>query len=170
MAQLTVESLSREEIEYLRKSYINLFTKAKQELDSLFDLLKKKSEKHPYIKNLNMTPKRKLLMIAKKIVMNIVFSSFTGISPSHLDNSVSDIIRVNKPKTPEEYERLYRNVDIGSLFYSIMSDLNIGINKVLDILNSKDYTEMSRIFKTMLIANDYTLNGSFKIGKNTDYA
>ena len=91
MAQLTVESLSREEIEYLRKSYIDLFTKAKKELDSSFDIFKKKSEKHPYIKNLYVTPKCKLLMIAKKIAMNVIFSHFTGISPMHLDNSVSGI-------------------------------------------------------------------------------
>ena len=131
MIELNINELSEENIDFFSIEYKQIFEIVLQQLVSEQKTIENNVGYTPAtISNLQITPKAKLLFLAKKIAKNALISAFTGIETMHLDSDTSNLF--------SKGYNYYMKQNIIDLIYSANKELQTSTKKMLEILNSDD--------------------------------
>ena len=137
MEKIEFEKLSDEQRQFLINGYSEIFRKM---LDDAVKTRKEAEEKIG-LRRLQGSGDSFWKFIWRslaRLVGNIFLSFFFKIDPVFLDYDVKD-------KTPEEKEHYYRRCSVQKLGYSCMVDIEKGLNKLLEYLNSDDPSKALRM-------------------------
>ncbi len=138
------EKLSEEEIRFFQTEFIAVMEKMKTQIDEIEETRRNALGKERKVDNLHVSKFGKLLLIAKKILVNTAISHFTGIDPVFLDNDC-EFLRINQTQR----NHYYKHCDIAALAYSISKDLKDGLDTFLDKLKQDDINQLIPLFKSI---------------------
>ncbi len=140
---VNINNLSEEQISFFVDKYIEFFEKIQQNVETSYNKYKPYIENYRMVSNLRITPKGKLLFIAKKLVRNVFLSRFTGIEPIYLDSDTSPIIN-NEQKRWEFYQKCDLRLLINKVFESTMEALKRIISDLKDSEKKKEHIVLIR--------------------------
>ena len=134
------DNLTIEELNYFKEKYIDMFLRIKE----LSKYMKREIEPDvdkSKINNIDVSLLGRIILAAKKFILNTAISYVTDIEPRFMENDLKGYF------SREQRKRRYQNSNQLLIAYSALSELEIGINRTLEMLNTSDERKLKDVLK-----------------------
>ena len=131
MNNINFDEMSIEDINYFKNRYLKVMMSLRARTDEILGIIDEMMPENARFNNVELTLKGKLLFLAKKLAINTGLTFFTGINPMYLDSGAEVFSRKGR------YQK-YQKTDPLSLSRSATLDLQRGLDKAIEMLNTMD--------------------------------